>query len=217
MAKIGAGRVLYAAELQQFQKEPKFSPLAVPGLAAFFAQGISRGGIMEVNGLRSSGRTATVLHVLAQATRQGEVCAVVDLNCCFHPHSAAAAGVRLDRLVWVQCQRNLEHAMRSVDLLLHAGGFGVVLLDLCEAPGRALNQIPLSFWYRFRQVVEHTPTILLVCAETVQAKACTQNALQLKSKALHWTGRKLLHGLEVMAAQRKSVSIRPESLLLTVA
>ncbi len=117
----------------------------------------------------------------------------------------------------------MEHALRSVDLLLHAGGFGVVFLDLSEAPWRALNQIPLSFWYRFLRV-EPTPTILLISANVFQAKSCAKQSLQIKAKVLHWLGYasfKLLQGLEVIAvpqklAHAKVTTIRPEPLLLTV-
>jgi hypothetical protein len=115
----------------------------------------------------------------------------------------------------------MEHAMRSLDLLLHAGGFGIVMLDLSEAPLRALNRIPLSYWYRFQRAIENTPAILLICADSLQAKSCTRHALQIKMKALYWTGHqscKLLNGFEVIASPHaKITSIRPESLMLTVA
>jgi hypothetical protein len=214
-----------ASELQHLSSEPKFKPLGVPALKVLFPKGLHRGAMVELNGSRSSGKTSTALNVLAQATSAGEVCGVVDLNSCFDPCSAAVAGAHLDQLVWIQCKGNIEHAMRSVDLLLHAGGFGVVLFDLCEAPLRALHRIPLSYWYRFQRVIENTPTILLICADNFQAKSCSRYALQIRSKALYWTGHescKLLSSLEVIASPHKAAhikitSIRPESLLLTVA
>jgi hypothetical protein len=137
-----------------------------------------------------------------------------------HPASAVAAGVRLDRLIWVRCHGNAEHAIRSADLLLHAGGFGVVLLDLCEANPRVLNRVPLSYWYRFRRAVEHTPAILLLCAESSQAKSCSSNQLQLKHNVFHWSGKPpflILHGLQVQALLRKAKLVCPVSLFIRTA
>jgi recA bacterial DNA recombination protein len=59
----------------------------VPGLAPLLTQ-LPRGGIAEVSGPRSSGRMAILLHVLAQATSRGEICAVLDTHDQFSPHAA---------------------------------------------------------------------------------------------------------------------------------
>lgn len=165
-------------------REPALPSLSNP----FFNNGLQRGSLAEIYGRRSSGRISFVHSVLATATAAGEVCAVVDWRSSFAPGAAAAAGILLDRLVWVRCHGNVQHALRSTDLLLHAGGFGVVLLDLCEAPALVLNRIPLSYWYRFRRTVEHTPTILLVCGERPQAKSCAIHSVELASKRFHWSG-----------------------------
>ena len=55
-----------------------------------------------------------LLAALAAATRRGEFCVVVDASDALDPQSAAAAGVELDRLLWVRCgdsspQRHLHH------------------------------------------------------------------------------------------------------------
>jgi hypothetical protein len=127
----------------------------------------------------------------------------VDANDAFDPAAAAAAGVRLERLLWVRCGGNLEHAMRAADLLLHAGGFGIVALDLCEANPHLLNRIPLSYWHRFRRAVEHTPTVLLLCSERPQTKSSLFIKLRLKVHVFHWLGKGpglLLCGLSTRAA-----------------
>jgi hypothetical protein len=176
--------------------------------------------LLDLHGKRSSGRLSLCLHVLAAATQRGEICAIVDLHNSFDPASAARAQVRLEKIVWVRCNGNAAHAIRAADLLLHAGGFGVVLLDLCEASARMLNRIPLSYWYRFRRAVENTPSIVLICADFPQAKSCARNNVQLKLKALRWSGSApflLLRGLETEAVQQKLASIRPEPLFLAAA
>ncbi len=72
---------------------------AIDGLTG----GLPRGCVTEICGPASSGRTTLVLSALAAATRRGEFCVVVDANDALDPYSAAAAGVDLDRLLWVRC------------------------------------------------------------------------------------------------------------------
>jgi len=209
MANISA---LVTSALRLSRPEPKFAALTVPALVRLIENGLPRGMIAELNGRRSSGRTSACLHILAQATARGEVCAVIDLNDSFHPESADHAGVALDRLVWVRCNGNAEHAIRAADLLLHAGGFGVVLLDLCDASARMLNRIPLSYWYRFRRAVENTPAILLICADAAQAKSCSSVGIELRPESFRWSGQApflLLRGIQLVAALRRGVAAAP--------
>ena len=65
--------------------------------------GLPRGCLTEVCGLESSGRTSLMLAALAAATRREEICTLIDVSDTFDPHSAAAAGVILERLLWVRC------------------------------------------------------------------------------------------------------------------
>ena len=65
--------------------------------------GLPRGCLTEICGPASSGRTTVLLAALAAATRRGEFCAVVDASDALDPQSAAAAGVELERLLWVRC------------------------------------------------------------------------------------------------------------------
>ena len=197
-----------ASTLRLAKAEPKFPPLPLPLLEELFQNGLQRGSIAEVSGPRSSGKTSVCLNVLAQATRRGEVCALVDTYGIFHPHSAAEAGVDLSRLVWIRCNGNSGHALRATDLLLHAGGFGVVCLDICEVPIRVLNQIPLSYWYRFGRAIENTPTTILVCSTSSQAKCSIASNLELVLQQIHWSGRHpsvRLSGIEMAGAYRKTL------------
>jgi hypothetical protein len=74
----------------------------VPAIDALTG-GLPRGCLTEIYGPASSGRTTLMLAALAAATRRGEFCVVVDASDALDPHSAAAAGVELDRLLWVRC------------------------------------------------------------------------------------------------------------------
>src|SRR6185437_5845214 len=103
--------------------------------------GLPVGAISEITGRESSGRTSLALSFLAQRTREGQVCAWVDVNDALDPESAAANGIFLRRLLWVRCKdagraakgkpwTQLDQALRAVDLLLQAAGFAVIVLDL---------------------------------------------------------------------------------------
>jgi recA bacterial DNA recombination protein len=65
--------------------------------------GLPRGCLSEICGSASSGRTSVLLAALAAATRREEVCALVDATDALDAVSAAAAGVDLERLLWVRC------------------------------------------------------------------------------------------------------------------
>src|SRR5262249_22237422 len=86
--------------------------------------GLPRGGLTEIFGLPGAGKTSLLTAALAARTRATEVCALVDARDAFDPETAEAAGVRLERLLWVRC-REIAQAMRVTDLLLQGGGFGM--------------------------------------------------------------------------------------------
>jgi recombination protein RecA len=145
-----------------------------------FIGGLPRGAMSEVFGPASSGRTSFMLSALAHATRHEEVCAVVDTNNAFDPKSAAQAEMNFERLLWIRCANNLEHAFKATDLLLQGGGFGVVMLDLGNVPAKSATRIISSWWYRFRRTLEATPTAMVVIAEESCVRSCASLALELR-------------------------------------
>src|SRR5688572_27932092 len=145
--------------------------------------GIPRGAITEIFGPRSSGRTSLLYSLLAYATAHDEICALVDTNDVFAPTAAAAAGIDLDRLLWVRCAANLEQAFKATDLLLHAGGFGLVILDIGDVAGKDARRIISSWGYRFRRTVENRPTSILVISEEACTRSCAALALELDRKS----------------------------------
>lgn len=134
--------------------------ISVPAMAGVMA-GLPRGGLTEICGPESSGRTAFLLSALAEAARQGECCALADGRDALDPYSAAAAGIDLSRLLWIRC-RHLEQVLRAAELLLEGGGFGIVALDVGGVPAALRRRIPLSVWFRMRWVVRNTRTALLL-------------------------------------------------------
>ncbi len=170
---------------------------------------LTRGGITEIFGEASSGRTAMAQWMLANATRGGEVAAVVDCDDAFDPGSARKAGVDLAKLLWVQCGHRLEIALKATDLILHSGGFGLVLLDLGDMPSGALQRIPGSYWYRFQRAVEHTPSALVIVARQPVARSCSIRQLAFQQQRLSWRGCppfQTIERLELQAISQKPMS-----------
>jgi hypothetical protein len=159
------------------------------------AGGLPRGGLTEICGTASSGRSTIMLSAIAAATRRGEFCALVDASDSLDPQSAAAAGIELDRLLWVRCGQNSPHAerhdekrleqfMRVADLLLESGGFGMIVFDLGDIPPQNARRIPLATWFRFRRAVEHTPTVLLAIERQSIAGSCSSLLIKVGSLML---------------------------------
>jgi recombination protein RecA len=149
--------------------------------------GLPRGGLTEICGPPCSGRTSLLISALASRTAQAEVCALVDGRDAFDPYAAAAAGVELKQLLWVRC-RNIEQALRSTDLLLQGGGFGMIAVDLSDIPAAKVRYVPLNAWFRFRRAVEDTPTILMLLEQEANAKTCASLVLRVGFEAPRWTG-----------------------------
>ena len=145
--------------------------------------GIPRGAISEIHGPASSGRTSMMYSMLAYATRHEEVCAVVDINDVFAPAAAVAAEIDFNRLLWIRCGGSLENAFKAADLLLHAGGFGLVILDMADVASKDARRIIPSWWYRFRRTVENRPTSIVVMSEEPCTRSCAALTLELKGAA----------------------------------
>lgn len=159
----------------------------IPEIDSFILGGFPRGAITEVFGPASSGRTSFMISALAHATRHDEVCALVDTNNVFDPGSATRAEINCERLLWIRCANNLEHAFKATDLLLQGGGFGLVLLDLGDVPAKSARRIISSWWYRFRRTLEATPTALVVIAEESCVRSCASLALELRGEKCLWS------------------------------
>ena len=187
------------------QREPEYLPTGLADVDRAFG-GLPRGCVTEVYGAASCGRTTLFSAALAQATARGETCVLVDAADAFDPQGAASAGVDLARLLWVRCH-GAEEALKAADLLLHAGGFGLVIMDLADTPVQTARRISLTSWFRLRRAVEDTPTALLVIEPHPFAKTCAALTLELEREKSSWSGvpgcSRLLRGLRIKAERRK--------------
>jgi hypothetical protein len=169
-------------------------------------RGLPRGAITEIYGPATSGKTSFLHTFLGTATLNGEFCALVDASNTFDPHAAAAVNADLSRLLWVRCIDAVQ-ALKSVDLLVHSGGWGVIVLDLGTIQPQIVRKLPISYWYRFRRAVENTPTAFLVLEHDPFVKNCAAMTIEMAPAKAKWTGRhkdfKLLQGIDVCASPRK--------------
>lgn len=242
--------------------------------------GLPVGAITEIAGPECSGRTSLVLSFLAGITRVAKVCAWVDVSDALDPESAAAAGVDLERLLWVRCGvsvRNktqlisprgfvlpgkylvpppitkglhggglgphprgegkglpnaihdflghkgmpsgragsqplwiaekalsdshpaqpslrdeargrtrkpwprIEQALRVTDLLLQAGGFSAIVLDMGSLAPEYAYRVPLATWFRYRAAAEHSQTSLLLLTQQACAKSSAWLVLHMQA------------------------------------
>jgi RecA/RadA recombinase len=181
-------------------------PTGIAAIDQLTAGGIPRGTLTEICGADSSGRTALTFALLAQSTRRGECCAWIDTSGAFDPVSAAEMGVDLARVLWVDCGGNAEHALKSVDLLIQAGGFGLVVFDLADTPEREARRIPLASWFRLRHAAERTGAALVTMERQINARSCSSLRIEMRRKRPVWSG-KLLRGIETAAESSRPVEL----------
>jgi len=195
---------------------PTARPLQATGIAALdhlLGGGLPVGAVCEVFGPECSGRTSIALSLVAQVTRQGSACAWIDVADALDPESAAACGVDLPRLLWVRCAENaaakprargkpwsrLDQALRAADLVLQAGGLGVVVFDMgAVSPEHALR-VPLASWFRFRQAAERTQSTFLLLSQISCAKSCSAVQLRLNRAKTRHENHQVMSGLQFQA------------------
>lgn len=69
----------------------------------------------------------------------------------------------------------LDQALRATDLLLQAGGFSTIVLDMGDTPPEQAMRIPLATWFRYRQAADQARTTLLVLAQ----RACVGSSAEV--------------------------------------
>ena len=231
-ALLGARRLdITLATAGPPDRAPDALATGVPGLDDRLGGGLPRGELSEIVGPRSSGRTSVLAALLASATRQGEMAALVDGLDQFDPPSGAAAGIVLSRLLWVRGPavgasgpsdarvgartRRVEgdlltmavtRAIKAFGLILQAGGFGLVGLDLADVPPAALQRLPFTTWRRLHRMVEGTDTACALLASTPTARSAGGVTVLLgesQERRACWSGEseraRLLAGIDVAA------------------
>lgn len=75
---------------------------------------------------------------------------------------------------------HLERALRSADLLLQAGGFSAIVLDMGSLAPEFVSRVPLATWYRYRAAAERTQSSILLLTQYACAKSSAELILRLR-------------------------------------
>jgi recombination protein RecA len=94
--------------------------------------GLPRGRVTEIYGPESSGKSTLALHVVAEAQRNGGICAYIDAEHALDPVYARAIGVDVDELLISQPDTG-EQALEIADMLVRSGAIDVVAIDSVAA------------------------------------------------------------------------------------
>ncbi len=94
--------------------------------------GLPRGRVVEIYGPESSGKTTLALHAVAEAQRNGGICAFVDAEHALDPIYAKAIGVDVDELLISQPDTG-EQALEIADMLIRSSALDVIVIDSVAA------------------------------------------------------------------------------------
>jgi recombination protein RecA len=94
--------------------------------------GLPRGRVVEIYGPESSGKSTLALHVVAEAQRNGGICAYIDAEHAMDPVYARAIGVDIDELLISQPDTG-EQALEIAEMLIRSGAIDVVVIDSVAA------------------------------------------------------------------------------------
>jgi recombination protein RecA len=94
------------------------------------------------------------------------------------------------RLDWTR----LDQALRATDLLLQAGGFAAIVLDLGSTAPEQANRIPAATWFRYRQAAERTRCCLVVIGQRPYARSAAEMVLQCEPARAAVAGETVLRG-----------------------
>jgi hypothetical protein len=169
-----AAHFVTARQLEVRERRARLSS-GIGALDEALGGGWPRGALSELTGPRGAGRTALLLASLRTAIARGETCALVDATGTLDPWAALRAGLPLDRLLWVRSEGRT--VLPAAELVVGAGGFGVVVLDLGEVPPRA----PTAAWQRLKRAAEKNGAVVLLVAGQRPQGALGTCALTLQS------------------------------------
>ena len=133
-----------AALTIKIKQAPELFSTGMADIDVMLGDSIPRDSNTEVSGAVSTGKSSIALSLLAHVTQFGNACAWVDVNDALSPGSAAAAGVELQRMLWLRMSAErkqkltekpwslLEQALKASDLLLQTGGFAAIVLYISD-------------------------------------------------------------------------------------
>ena len=90
----------------------------------------------------------------------------------------------------------LDQALRATDLLLQAGGFSAIVLDMGSIASEFALRVPLATWFRYRAAAERTQASVVLLTQQACAKSSAGLVLRLQPGAILDEGGTVLTGTE---------------------
>ena len=129
---FGKGSIMRLGQQENAVDMPAISTGSLGLDLALGIGGLPKGRIVEIYGPESSGKTTLALHVVAEAQKQGGVCAYVDAEHALDPSYARKLGVNIDDLLISQPDTG-EQALEIADTLVRSGTMSVLVVDSVAA------------------------------------------------------------------------------------
>jgi hypothetical protein len=177
-------RALVVRPADAAEEARRWIPTGFEAVDTLLGGGFLRGRISEVIGPPSSGRTALLLATVATSSGRGEVAAWIDPASALDVRAAAQAGVALPRLLWVR-PGSAREALMAADLVLGAGGFALVVVDLGE---ERAARFPDSAWARLARAAERSGAAVAVLAQRRPCGTFAAVTLDLAPLSRRWSG-----------------------------
>ena len=127
----GKGSIMRMGEKGSMNVET-ISTGALPLDLALGVGGLPRGRVIEIYGPEASGKSTLAMHVVAEAQRNGGICAYIDAEHAMDPAYAKAIGVDIDQLLISQPDTG-EQALEIADMLVRSGALDVIVIDSVAA------------------------------------------------------------------------------------
>lgn len=129
--KFGKGTIM-RLDSDEIQSVPVYSTGSVGLDSALGIGGFPKGRIIEIFGPESSGKTTLSLQVVANAQKEGDVCAFIDAEHALDLAYAKNLGVKTKELLISQPDCG-EDALEIADALVNSGAVGLIVIDSVAA------------------------------------------------------------------------------------
>lgn len=130
--QYGKGSIMLLGQYSASQQIEAISTGSILIDEAIGCGGFPRGRIIEIYGPESSGKTTLALHAIAQAQKNGGICAFIDAEHALDPQHAANLGVNINDLIISQPDYG-EQALEIVELLIRSGAVDIIVVDSVAA------------------------------------------------------------------------------------
>ena len=194
---LGPEILAHIVPVRRLEERRGHRPSGIPLLDDLLGGGWPRAALAELRGRRSSGRTAVLYASLACTMGAGQTVALIDVGGTLDPRGAEAAGIVLPHLLWIRSAP--AQSLKAADLVVAAGGFDLVALDLGDERLRP----PTAAWMRLQHGAERQGTTIVVATPAPALGSFAAATIELSATAPSFVGTSswsaLFAGLRVQA------------------